>query len=193
MRDGAALTLLKAWNTGHPGGIATVHSDNAFTALTRLEQLIAEVSQQPMPQVIAEAVDLIVSIERSPEHGRIVRDIVTVSGFRDGTYDIRSAVASQFLNKIPTTDKGLFMSRNFVFLLFLAGAGLYLIEPAFASGGGSLPWEGPLQQIQASINGPVAGAVGLIAVAIAGAMLIFGGELNDLPPPGLRGCRTVPN
>ncbi|UES48020.1 TrbC/VirB2 family protein [Roseibium aggregatum] len=71
------------------------------------------------------------------------------------------------------------MSRNFVFLLILAGTGLYLIEPAFASGGGSLPWEGPLQQIQASINGPVAGAVGLIAVAIAGAMLIFGGELND--------------
>ncbi|EEE48202.2 Type IV secretion system protein VirB11 (plasmid) [Labrenzia sp. THAF35] len=99
VRDGAALTLLKAWNTGHPGGIATVHSDNAFTALTRLEQLIAEVSQQPMPHVIAEAVDLIVSIERSAEHGRIVRGIVTVSGFRDGTYDVRSAVASQFLNK----------------------------------------------------------------------------------------------
>ena len=106
VRDGAALTLLKAWNTGHPGGIATVHSDNAFTALTRLEQLIAEVSQQPMPQVIAEAVDLIVSIERSPEHGRIVRDIVTVSGFRDGTYDIRSAVASQFLNKNSNDRQG---------------------------------------------------------------------------------------
>ncbi|QFT01929.1 Type IV secretion system protein VirB11 (plasmid) [Labrenzia sp. THAF191b] len=106
VRDGAALTLLKAWNTGHPGGIATVHSDNAFTALTRLEQLIAEVSQQPMPQVIAEAVDLIVSIERSPEHGRIVRDIVTVSGFRDGTYDVRSAVASQFLNKNSNDRQG---------------------------------------------------------------------------------------
>jgi type IV secretion system protein VirB11 len=106
VRDGAALTLLKAWNTGHPGGIATVHSDNAFTALTRLEQMIAEVSQQPMPQVIAEAVDLIVSIERSPEHGRIVRDIVTVSGFRDGTYDVRSAVASQFLNKNSNDRQG---------------------------------------------------------------------------------------
>jgi type IV secretion system protein VirB11 len=106
VRDGAALTLLKAWNTGHPGGIATVHSDNAYTALTRLEQLIAEVSQQPMPHVIAEAVDLIVSIERSPEHGRIVRDIVSVSGFRDGTYDVRSAVASQFLNKNSNDRQG---------------------------------------------------------------------------------------
>jgi type IV secretion system protein TrbC len=52
--------------------------------------------------------------------------------------------------------------------------------PAFAgSGGGSLPWESPLQQIQQSITGPVAGFIALAAVAIAGAMLIFGGELND--------------
>jgi len=41
VRDGAALTLLKAWNTGHPGGIATVHSNSAGAALTRLEQLVA--------------------------------------------------------------------------------------------------------------------------------------------------------
>lgn len=55
-----------------------------------------------------------------------------------------------------------------------------LIEPAFASsGGGGLPWESPLQQIQQSITGPVAGFIALAAVAIAGGMLIFGGELND--------------
>ncbi|MBZ9898311.1 MULTISPECIES: TrbC/VirB2 family protein [unclassified Mesorhizobium] len=48
-----------------------------------------------------------------------------------------------------------------------------------AGGGGGLPWEGPLQQIQQSINGPVAGTIALAAVAIAGGMLIFGGELND--------------
>lgn len=51
--------------------------------------------------------------------------------------------------------------------------------PALASSGGSLPWEAPLQQIQESITGPVAGAIALAAVAIAGGMLIFGGELND--------------
>ena len=55
-----------------------------------------------------------------------------------------------------------------------------LPDPAFASsGGGGLPWESPLQQIQQSITGPVAGFIALAAVAIAGAMLIFGGELND--------------
>ena len=53
------------------------------------------------------------------------------------------------------------------------------VAPTFASSGGSLPWEGPLQQIQESITGPVAGAIALAAVAIAGGMLIFGGELND--------------
>ena len=52
-------------------------------------------------------------------------------------------------------------------------------HPAFASSGGSLPWEGPLQQIQQSITGPVAGFIALAAVAVAGGMLIFGGELND--------------
>lgn len=55
-----------------------------------------------------------------------------------------------------------------------------LCEPALASsGGGGLPWESPLQQIQQSITGPVAGFIALAAVAIAGALLIFGGELND--------------
>ena len=85
VRDGAALTLLKAWNTGHQGGIATVHSDSAESALLRLEQLVAEVSQQPMPQVIAQAIDLIVSIERTAK-GRVVRETLNVNGFRDGVY-----------------------------------------------------------------------------------------------------------
>ena len=64
-----------------------------------------------------------------------------------------------------------------IVLAFAVGATLSL--PAFASSGGSLPWEGPLQQIQQSITGPVAGFIALAAVAVAGGMLIFGGELND--------------
>jgi type IV secretion system protein VirB2 len=48
-----------------------------------------------------------------------------------------------------------------------------------ASSGGGLPWEAPLEQIQQSITGPVAGFIALAAVAVAGGMLIFGGELND--------------
>lgn len=83
VRDGAALTLLKAWNTGHPGGVTTIHSNSAISALRRLEQLTAEVSQQSMREVIGEAVDLVVSIERAGQ-GRRVRDVMHVRGF-DGT------------------------------------------------------------------------------------------------------------
>lgn len=53
------------------------------------------------------------------------------------------------------------------------------LSSAQAGSGGSLPWEGPLEQIQQSITGPVAGYIALAAVAVAGGMLIFGGELND--------------
>jgi type IV secretion system protein VirB2 len=65
-------------------------------------------------------------------------------------------------------------------VIMFAAVSYNLSEPALASsGGGGLPWESPLQQIQQSITGPVAGFIALAAVAIAGAMLIFGGELND--------------
>ena len=71
--------------------------------------------------------------------------------------------------------------RNSVIAIALLAAPIVLasVAPTLASSGGSLPWEGPLQQIQESITGPVAGAIALAAVAIAGGMLIFGGELND--------------
>ncbi|WP_159952390.1 TrbC/VirB2 family protein [Rhizobium sp. 18065] len=69
--------------------------------------------------------------------------------------------------------------KSFLALMLIAGKAIAAATPAFASSGGSLPWEGPLEQIQESITGPVAGYIALAAVAIAGGMLIFGGELND--------------
>ncbi|MBO9195180.1 TrbC/VirB2 family protein [Rhizobium sp. 16-449-1b] len=73
------------------------------------------------------------------------------------------------------------MSPNRLFAITVIGValGFVALTPAAASSGGSLPWEGPLEQIQQSITGPVAGYIALAAVAIAGGMLIFGGELND--------------
>ncbi len=89
VRDGSALDLLKAWNTGHPGGVATVHAGSAAAGLLRLEQLIAEATPVPMPALIAEAVDMICFIERAPG-GRRVSDIVSVKGFDPTTrsYDL---------------------------------------------------------------------------------------------------------
>jgi type IV secretory pathway VirB2 component (pilin) len=50
---------------------------------------------------------------------------------------------------------------------------------AHAQSGGGLPWEGPLQTLQTSLTGPVAKAIGVIALAVSGGMLAFGGELSD--------------
>ncbi|PRD43718.1 conjugal transfer protein TrbC [Phyllobacterium phragmitis] len=73
------------------------------------------------------------------------------------------------------------MSRNVLGPVALIAVSFIVLasQPALAGGGGGLPWEGPLQQIQQSITGPVAGFIALAAVAVAGGMLIFGGELND--------------
>lgn len=87
VRGGEALSLLKAWNTGHPGGVCTVHANHARAGLQRVEQLIAEVSQTPMRALIAEAVNLIVSIVKTDAvPGRRIAEVVAVTGFTDGTY-----------------------------------------------------------------------------------------------------------
>ena len=64
VRGGEALTLLKSWNTGHPGGICTLHANSAMEALTRLEQMIGEVSGSDMTGFIANTVDLVIFIEK---------------------------------------------------------------------------------------------------------------------------------
>ena len=53
------------------------------------------------------------------------------------------------------------------------------MSPALASSTTGLPWETPLQTIQESITGPVALAIALIAIVIAGGALVFGGEINE--------------
>jgi type IV secretion system protein VirB11 len=62
VRGPEALDMLKAWNTGHPGGIATVHANSAAAALYRIEQLVQEAVVNVPRQLIAEAIDLVVFI-----------------------------------------------------------------------------------------------------------------------------------
>lgn len=85
VRDGAALALLKAWNTGHPGGVATLHANSAAAGLIRMEQLVAEASPAPMQSLIAEAVDIIVAIVKTAK-GRRVSEVIQVSGFNGHDY-----------------------------------------------------------------------------------------------------------
>lgn len=87
VRDGAALALLKAWNTGHPGGISTIHADNAYAGLLRLESLIQEAIPSPQPQLIAEAVDIVIYIERA-HFSRRVKEMAFVNGYKDGVYQL---------------------------------------------------------------------------------------------------------
>ncbi len=80
VRDGSALALLKAWNTGHPGGVGTVHANDASAALIRIGQLIQEAGVPPNPELIAEAVNVVVSIKRTAT-GRRVEEVAIVSGW----------------------------------------------------------------------------------------------------------------
>jgi type IV secretion system protein VirB11 len=74
VRDGAALEVLKAWNTGHPGGLLTLHANSAADALLRLEDLCMEARAGSPARLIASAVDLIVFIART-EAGRAITEI----------------------------------------------------------------------------------------------------------------------
>ena len=84
VRDKAALALLKAWNTGHPGGIATLHANNPEAALLRLDQLCQEAGVPPQKDLISEAVDMVLQIARDAKHpaGRRVTAVFDVKVVR---------------------------------------------------------------------------------------------------------------
>jgi type IV secretion system protein VirB11 len=87
VRGAEALDMLKAWNTGHPGGIATLHANSARSALYRLEQLVQESVTVVPRRLIAEAIDLVVFISGRGS-ARRVETIAEVSGL-DGDGDYR--------------------------------------------------------------------------------------------------------
>lgn len=71
VRGGEALSMIKAWNTGHPGGLATVHANSAEDALSRIEDLIGEATQVIPRKSIAAAIHHVVFIRRGRD-GRTV-------------------------------------------------------------------------------------------------------------------------
>lgn len=91
VRGPEARDLLMAWNTGHPGGVATIHANNAAAGLSRLSTLVSMHAHAPreIPPLIAEAIDLLVYISRHRAdgiHTRIVKEILELRGFKDGSY-----------------------------------------------------------------------------------------------------------
>lgn len=86
VRDHAALALLKAWNTGHPGGFCTIHADSAIKGLSRLRSLVMEAENHPREEMassmVAEAIHVVVFIEKcAGPSGRRVSEVIRVHGY----------------------------------------------------------------------------------------------------------------
>jgi type IV secretion system protein VirB11 len=89
VRDGAALEVLKAWNTGHPGGLLTLHANSAADAIARLEDLAMEATAHPPRRLIASAVDMVVFIARTAT-GRTITEIIEVKGVVGEVYELHA-------------------------------------------------------------------------------------------------------
>jgi P-type conjugative transfer ATPase TrbB len=101
VRGGEALTLLKSWNTGHPGGVATIHANSAQAGLLRLRQLIyeapeaANLTPAAIDAMIAEAVNVVLHIQRvNGPPGRRVTEIVRVLGCAQGSFLVEPLVSA---------------------------------------------------------------------------------------------------
>ena len=96
VRGKEALDMLKAWNTGHPGGVCTVHANDARAGLLRIEQLISEIPQSPMRELIAEAIDVVAFLVRDSHIGPKLSELVSVEGINNGQYvfrDLKEVIA----------------------------------------------------------------------------------------------------
>jgi type IV secretion system protein VirB11 len=85
VRGGEALDLLKAWGTGHPGGIATIHANSPQAAMNRLEQLILECATTVPRALIADTVNVIVVITGRGRQRKVER-IVQMRGLNEHGY-----------------------------------------------------------------------------------------------------------
>ena len=90
VRGAEALDLLKAWGTGHPGGIGTIHAGSAVGALRRMEQLIQEAVISVPRALLAETIDLIAVLVRDGT-GRRLAQLARVEGLDPATGDYRVA------------------------------------------------------------------------------------------------------
>ncbi len=89
VRGAEAHTLLKAWNTGHPGGLATVHANSAPEAFLRLDQLAQEAGVPSQAALIAQTVHLVVHLAGRGSQLR-VQDLVQVEGLGPDGFRLRS-------------------------------------------------------------------------------------------------------
>ncbi|KFL46763.1 conjugal transfer protein TrbB [Sphingobium sp. ba1] len=90
VRGAEALDLIKAWGTGHPGGIGTIHAGSGMGALRRMEQLIQEAVVTVPRALIADTIDIVAVLVRDG-HGRRLAELVRVDGLDPrGEYSLTS-------------------------------------------------------------------------------------------------------
>jgi P-type conjugative transfer ATPase TrbB len=99
VRGPEALDMLKAWNTGHPGGITTVHANSARAGLTRLEQLVQEAVITVPRTLIVEAIDIVVFL-RGRGSQRHLESILELRGLGPGGDYVLKPLAAAGLNTI---------------------------------------------------------------------------------------------
>ena len=88
VRGAEALDLLKAWGTGHPGGIGTLHAGSAVGALRRLEQLTQEAVVTAPRALIAETIDIVAVLAGRGAKRRLA-ELARVEGLGpDGDYRV---------------------------------------------------------------------------------------------------------
>jgi type IV secretion system protein TrbB len=86
VRGPEALDMLKAWNTGHPGGVTTVHANSAQAGLYRLEQLVQEAVVTVPRDLIVQAIDIVVFLEGRGVNRRVETLLEVTSLDADGDY-----------------------------------------------------------------------------------------------------------
>jgi type IV secretion system protein VirB11 len=151
VRGAEALDLLKAWGTGHPGGVGTIHAGSALGALRRMEQLIQEAVITVPRALIAETIQFIAVLA-----GR-------GSNWRLPPSRCRRSAMTQPLRRIYRC------AATAAFTCIVALASI----PAWAAGS-NMPWEQPLNQILQSVEGPVAKILAVIIIIVTGLSLAFG-------------------
>lgn len=105
VRGSEAIDLLKAWGTGHPGGVGTIHANTAIGALRRLEQLVQEAVVTVPRALIAETINIIAVLSGRGTERRLA-EIALVDGLDPVTGDYRTLNA-QLASDLQHHPKGI--------------------------------------------------------------------------------------
>jgi type IV secretion system protein VirB11 len=171
VRGSEALDLLKAWGTGHPGGVGTIHAGTAIGALRRMEQLIQE-AVVTVPR--ADRRD-----DRSGRRALRPRRLAPACRTRPHRGPRPQRRLPRHARKPTPHRRPVMIKHALRFRRHIATAAsvtflTLALAPAAHASGSSMPWEAPLQSILESIEGPVAKIIAVMIIIITGLTLAFG-------------------